>query len=109
MIPNYKEKADKKYILTSIGAPKDGNLAMNTILFNIYHKLERRANALKVIGYLIWHERNCLNFQVEANKVKRFCSIGSSTEQAFKDLEETGFVECIESNIIIRYDKLLQE
>ena len=109
MIPSFKEKGKKTYTLTSIGAPKDGKLPMDTLLFNICYKLTRRANAIKVIGYLIWHERSRLNFQVSGSHLKRFCNLGSSPDQAFADLEASGFVEYNESSIIIRYDKLLKE
>lgn len=104
----FKEK-DKKLKLASIGAPKDGNLPIEPLLFNIFHKLSRCANALKIIAYLIYYEQSCRDFRVDESKLMKFCSLGSNPEKAFKDLEIAGFIECVDSTIIIRYDKLLKE
>ena len=104
---SFKEK--KNYTLTSVGAPEDGNFSMTTLLFNIFLKLERRANSIKIMEYLIIRERSHERFLVDEADVIEFCNLGSKPCKSFDDLNASGFIDWDDSSIIIRYDNLLKE
>ena len=104
---SFKEK--KQFALTAVGAPEDGNFSMSTLLFNIFLKLERRANAIKIMEYLILRERSHSHFSVDEADVMEFCNLGSKPGKSFDDLKASEFIDWDESSIIIRYDNLLKE
>ena len=99
----------RKYILTSMFVPADGIFPMDTILENIFRELDRRANPLKVMLYLIQHEQNCRNFHVSESDAVGFCHLGSGLIKALNELVKSGFIEWNENSIVIRYDKLMKE
>jgi len=102
-------KNNRKYILTSFGAPENGIFPTDTILSNINRVIDRRVNPLKVILYLIRQERNCRNFRVGDSDAIKFCHLGSGFVKALNELVETGFIEWNEKYIIVRYDRLMKE
>ena len=99
----------RKYILTSMFVPADGIFPMNTILENIFRELDRRANPLKVMLYLIQREQNRRNFYVSSSDAVKFCHLGSGLAKALNELVEVGFIEWNKKSIMIRYDRLMKE
>ncbi len=101
-------KEERKFTITSVNAPENGKIPMETLLYNIFHKLERRPNAIKIMGYLILRERNNPGFIITQNDMTEFCNIASAPEKAMDDLKASEFIDWKGSEIIIRYENLLK-
>lgn len=101
-------KEVNNFTINSVNAPENGKIPMETLLYNIFHKLERRPNAIKIMEYLILRERNNLGFIITKNDMTEFCNIASGPEKAMDDLKASEFIDWKGSEIILRYENLLK-
>ena len=99
----------KVYTLTSVGIEKNESFPVADVLKGIFNKVGRRPSSIKLLEYLILHERMCDNFVVKEMDVLDFCRLGSNANRIFDDLIASNCIECSGARITIRYDNILKE
>lgn len=101
-------KAMKVYVLNSVGIEKDAEFPMADILKGIFKIVGRRPSSIKLLEYLILHERMYDNYVVKEMDVINFCCFGSDANRTFDDLIASGCIECEGAYITVRYDNILK-
>lgn len=102
-------KSVNVYTLNSVGIEKNETFPMEDVLKGIFNKVGRRPSSIKLLEYLIFHERMYDNFVVKEMDVLEFCCLGSNANRVFDDLIASNCIECSGARITIRYDNILMD
>lgn len=102
-------KGVRVYTLNSVGIETGECFPMADVLKGIFRIVGRRPRSIKLLEYLILHERMYDNYVVKEMDVLGFCNLGSDVNRVFDDLIASRCIECSGACITIRYDNILKD